>query len=388
MGVLKLKNTQGGLFVAHIVESTLNEMGVKLNGSSPSDIQMHDRRFLDKVLTQQSIGAGESYMDGWWDCEKLDELFFKVCRHEDYTKLYSKWKLALIKANNALINQQSRSKSEAVAKKHYNVGNTLFELMLGKSMAYTCSYWKDATSLDEAQFAKYDLVCKKLYLKPGDTVLELGCGWGGLAKFMAEKYGCEVVACDIGVEPAHYAKELNKNLPVTIYRSDYRDVDVYNPKQVKFDKIVSVGVLEHVGYKNYKQLLHIARSFIKKDGIFLLHSIGANESKNYCDPWIDKYIFPHGMLPSLKQLGEAFEGKFIVEDHQNFGAYYDKTLMGWHKNLNENWPKLKSNYDERFLRMMNYYLLSCAGAFRARSMQLWQFVLTPKGMLNGYVSVR
>ncbi|WP_052117524.1 cyclopropane fatty acyl phospholipid synthase [Legionella norrlandica] len=371
-----------------MLQQILDEIGVTINGNKPYDIKIHDKRFYLEVLKKKSIGAGESYMKGWWDCDQLDELFYRICRHKLYDKLSSTLSNLFLNLKYSLFNQQSRSKSETVANVHYNLGNRLYECMLGKSMAYTCGYWKEARNLDEAEFAKYELVCKKMYLNPGEKVLELGCGWGGLAKYIAEKYGCEVVACDIGREPAAYAKNLCRDLPVKIYQCDYRDIEVYNLNAEKFDKVVSVGVLEHVGYKNYGTFLDIARRFIKDDGLFLLHSIGGNVTKIYCDPWINKYIFPNGHLPSLKQLGKAFEGRFIVEDLQNFGAFYDKTLLGWYQNLNAHWHELKSSYDENFHRMMNYYLLTCAGGFRARDMELWQFALTPKGMLHGYTSFR
>lgn len=372
------------------VDEILDEIGVTINGDKPYDIQIHNKRFLTKMLVSSSPStvAGEAYMNGDWDCEQIDELFYRICRKELELKLYPKLGTWLYYLKNAMFNQQNPRKSREVAVQHYNLSNRLYELMLGKSMAYTCSYWKNAHSLDEAQFDKYDLICKKLHLKPGEKVLELGCGWGGLAKYMAEKYGCEVFAFDIGEGPSSYAKEFCKNLPVTIYQCDYRDTHIYNPNKIKFDKLVSVGVLEHIGYKNYQNFLNITSGFIKPEGIFLLHSIGGNYSLNYCDPWIDKYIFPNGMLPSIKQLGEAFEHQYIVEDFQNFGAYYDKTLLAWKDNFNQNWDELKSSFDERFRRMMNYYLASCAGGFRARGMQLWQFVLSPKGLTNGYTSFR
>lgn len=369
-------------------EKALKEIGVTINGDKPYDIKVHDERLWGRIARDQSLGAGEAYMEGWWDCDKLDDLFYRVCRSKMEFKFQSKIKANLKTLRNSIFNQQSRPKAAEVSQRHYNLGNPLFELMLGKSMAYTCSYWKDVDNLDDAQFAKYELVSKKLELKPGDTVLELGCGWGGLAKYMAEKHGCYVVACDVGVQPAAYAKEFCKGLPVEIYECDYRDANIYNPENKKFDKIVSVGVLEHVGYKNYNTILDISRNFMKDDGLFLLHSIGSNISVNFCDPFINNYIFPNGHLPSIKQIGKAFENRFVVEDLQNIGSYYEKTLLGWHKNLNQHWPELKSNFDEKFHRMMNYYLLSCAGGFRARSMQLWQFVLTKEGRLNGYRSFR
>lgn len=371
-----------------MLQEILKDIGVTLNGDGPCDVKIHDSRTYAKILAKQSIGAGEAYMDGWWDCDRLDELFFRICHHKVYNRIYSKWKIGLYDLKCAWFNQQSRSKSETVARVHYNLSNKLYEYMLGKSMAYTCGYWKNAQTLDEAQFAKYELTCQKMILRPGETVLDIGCGRGGLAKYIAEKHGCQVVALDISEGAASYAKDFCKGLPVTVYQCDYRDTHLYNPEGKKFDKLVSVGVLEHVGHKNFAHLLDISRKFLKDDGIFLLHSIGGNVSKTNCDPWIDKYIFPHGMLPSLKQLGKAFENRFIVEDLHNFGAYYDKTLMAWNKNLNDHWPDLKTDYEERFHRMMNYYLLSCAGGFRARDMQLWQFVLTPSGLPHGYQSIR
>lgn len=376
--------------MAHIIEKMLNEIGIRLNGDQPWDIQVHNPRFLDRILHQQSMGGGESYVEGWWDCKRLDELFFRLTRSSLNNSFYSPWKLSLLSFRNSLFNQQSPLKSKEVSR-HYDLGNILFEKMLGKSMAYTCGYWPHANNLDEAQYAKYDLVCKKLDLKPGETVLELGCGWGGLAKHMAEKYGCNVVGFDICREPANYAKTLCKDLPVSIYQCDYRDTHIYNPNNIQFDKLVSVGVLEHVGPKNYIPFLNISRSFIKPEGIFLLHSIGANRKKIYCDPWINQYVFPNGVLPSLEGLGNAFENRFVVEDLHNLGVNYDKTLLAWHKNFNTHWPELtvhNKNYTESFRRLMNYYLLSCAGVFRARDMQLWQFVLTPQGQLNGCSSAR
>lgn len=366
------------------IEKYLNDLGIAVNGDKPYDLKVHDNRLFDRILSKQSIGAGECYMEGMWDCDQLDELFYRICRKKAEKKFYSPFNTVFLNIKNTLINQQSRSKADDVANVHYNLGSTLFERMLGKSLAYTCGYWKDANTLDDAQFNKYELICKKLMLKPGETVLELGCGMGGLAKYMAEKYQCEVTAFDISPVQASYAKTLCQGLPVHIFQCDYRDTHLYNLKRIKFDKLVSVGVLEHVGYKNYDLFLTLCREFIKDEGIFLLHFIGSNTSIRFCEPWIDKYIFPHGMLPSLKQLSAALENKFIIEDYHNFGAYYDKTLMAWHQNLNSRWDELKSHYDERFLRMMNYYLLSCAGGFRARGMQLWQFVLTTNGMLQGY----
>ncbi len=167
-----------------------------------------------------------------------------------------------------------------------------------------------------------------------------------------------------------------------------RETELYNPQAMKFDKVVSIGLCEHVGYKNYKRLFKIVLSNMKPDGLFLLHTIGKNHSIDFCDPWIQKYVFPQGVLPTIQVLGRASEPYFIIEDIHNFGADYDKTLMAWYENFKANWHELKSCYDEKFYRMWCYYLLSCAGGFRARSNQLFQIVFSPKGVINGYISIR
>jgi cyclopropane-fatty-acyl-phospholipid synthase len=250
--------------------------------------------------------------------------------------------------------------------------------MLDKRMVYTCGYWKDAKTLDEAQEAKLDLTCKKLNLKPGMKVLDIGCGWGSFAKYAAEKYKVKVVGITVSKEQAVLAKALCKGLPIEIRLQDYRDLNE------KFDRIVSLGMFEHVGYKNYKTYMKVVHRCLKDDGLFLLHTIGGNKSVKSTDPWIDKYIFPNSMLPSIKQMGDAIEDYFVMEDWHNFSADYDKTLMAWYNNFENSWNKLKDDYDERFHRMWRYYLLACAGTFRARKSQLWQIVLSKDGIKEGY----
>jgi len=250
--------------------------------------------------------------------------------------------------------------------------------MLDKRLTYTCAYWDNAETLDEAQEAKLDLVARKINLKEGMKVLDIGCGWGSFAKYAAEKYGAEVVGITVSKEQVKLARELCKGLPVEIRLQDYRDVDG------KFDHIVSLGMIEHVGQKNYRTFMNIVHRCLKDEGLFLLHTIGNNKSVKKCDPWIEKYIFPNGMLPSIKQLAKSFEGLFVVENWHNYGTHYDKTLMAWFKNFTGNLDKIKHIYDNRFYRMWKYYLLSCAGSFRARKIQLWQIVLSKKGLKDGW----
>lgn len=371
-----------------LLEKYLRSADITINGDRPCDIRVHDDRLYRRLAIEPSLGAGESYMEGWWDCDRLDELFYRVCRLNLDVKIYSKWHKFFLGIVYALVNFQTKLRSKQVAEQHYNLGNDFYRDMLGESMAYTCAYWKDSSTLDEAQFAKFELICRKIDLKPNERVLDLGCGWGSLAKYMATKYGCEVVAVNISTEQVRYAKESNRDLPVNVVLADYRDAAHYNPSGQPFDKVVSVGLCEHVGHKNYGEFMQVASKNLKETGLFLLHTIGKNDSTRYIDPWTDKYVFPNGILPSIKLLTDAAEGLFVVEDLHNFGPDYDKTLMEWHRNFIEHWPKYSDQYGERFYRMWNYYLLSCAGAFRARGLQLWQFVLSPKGVLGGYETRR
>jgi len=281
-----------------------------------------------------------------------------------------------------MVNLQTPSRAFKVGEQHYDVGNDLYAAMLDKRLVYTCGYWKAAQTLDEAQEAKLDLVCRKLGLKAGQRVLDIGCGWGSFAKFAAEKYGVHVVGVTISKEQIALGQKLCEGLPVELRFQDYRDVNE------QFDHIVSLGMFEHVGIKNYRTYMEVAARCLKDDGLLLLHTIGNNTSNTAGDAWISKYIFPNSILPSAAQITKAYEDIFVMEDWHNFGAYYDLTLMAWFQNIDRAWPQLKDKYNDRFYRMWKYYLLSCAGSFRARRIQLWQIVLSKKGVPGGYQPIR
>ena len=358
-------------------EHLLSLAGVVLNGNRPWDIQVHDDRLYSTVMRTGSLGLGEAYMDGWWDVAQLEEFFCRLLKAELDTKVGSLQDI-LNYAGALLVNMQSPERSYVVGRKHYDIGNDLYQKMLDKRMIYSCAFWQNVSTLDSAQEAKLDMVCRKLALKPGMRLLDIGCGWGGMAQFAAENYAVEVVGITISKEQASLAKERCAGLPVDILLQDYRSLDT------TFDRILSLGMFEHVGYKNYRTFMNKVRSLLSEDGLFLLHTIGSNTSRKITDAWIHKYIFPNSMIPSAKQISGALEGLFVLEDWHNFGADYDKTLMHWFDNFRSNWNSLKNNYDERFFRMWKYYLLSCAGTFRARSNQLWQIILSPKGIPGGY----
>ncbi|RJT18584.1 cyclopropane fatty acyl phospholipid synthase [Buttiauxella izardii] len=359
-----------------IAEELVSQADIRFNGTRRWDIQVHNPDFYKRILQEGSIGLGESYMEGWWDCAALDVLFDKVLRAKLDEKAPKNFKDLARIAGARLFNLQSRKRAWIVGKEHYDIGNDLFSKMLDPYMQYSCGYWKEVTGLRQAQEAKLKMLCEKLQLQPGMTLLDIGCGWGGLAEYAADNYGVHVTGVTISEEQQKMAQERCTWLDVSIKLMDYRDLDT------QFDRIVSVGMFEHVGPKNYDTYFKVVDRCLKPGGMFLLHTIGANKSDVNVDPWINKYIFPNGCLPSVKQIATASEPYFVMEDWHNFGADYDLTLMEWHKRFNSFWPEIQDNYSESFKRMFNYYLMSCAGAFRSRDIQLWQ-VLFSRGMDGG-----
>lgn len=357
---------------------------IKLNGPAPWDLQVHDERFYQRALGHASVGIGESYLEGWWDVRQLDEFFHRIQRAE-LDKQVKSLELLWLSMRSRLFNHQKVSNSTQVARQHYDIGNDLYRIMLDRNMQYTCAYWKDADNLEQAQENKLHLICRKLYLKPGMRVLELGGGFCGLARFMAKEYGCEVVTYNISQEQVKFGREFCEGLPVRVEEKDYREA-IHEEGQ--FDRVVAIGLCEHIGYKNYRPFLELVRAKMKRSGLFLLHTIGGNRSRTSTDPFVDKYIFPNGMVPSIAQLGRAMENLWVVEDWHNFGPDYDKTLQAWWQNFETRYCTLdKKRYDQRFFRLWKLYLMMSAGSFRARRMQLWQIVLST-GAIASYEPVR
>ena len=351
----------------------LEGVDIEINGSRPWDLQVHNQDLYKSIFFNGSLGFGESYMKGWFDCDRLDLFFEKILSSGIYNEIGGA-PLFFGKMKSKLRNLQSISRAFQVAERHYDIGNDLFSLMLDKTMMYTCGYWtKDVSTLEESQLAKLDLVAKKLNLKAGMKILDIGCGWGGAAKHFANNYGVTVVGITISKEQIEYAKQNSDNMDVEFRLMDYRDLDE------KFDAIYSIGMFEAVGYKNYEEFFEVVRSCLKEEGAFLLHTIGGNESTTTADPWVEKYIFPNGMMPSAEQIAKASEGIFIFDDWHNIGPHYDKTLMCWYDNFVNNYEKLKDKYDNEFYRMWTYWLLSSAANFRSRSLQLWQVLFSIEG---------
>lgn len=360
-----------------IVHEMLSMADITINGSRPFDITVKNTDFYKRILREGSLGLGESYMDGWWECERLDMFFHRVLRAGLEEKIPQRWRDLIRILLARVINLQSKRRSWIVGKEHYDLGNDLFSLMLDPYMQYSCGYWKQADTLEQAQEDKLRMICEKLQLRRGMTLLDIGCGWGGLAAFAARHYGVSVTGVTISREQQKLAQQRCQELDVTILLQDYRDLNL------QFDRIVSVGMFEHVGPKNYDTYFQLVRNTLKPNGLFLLHTIGANKTNLEVDPWINKYIFPNGCLPSVRHIAQSSEPYLVMEDWHNFGADYDRTLMTWHARFQQHWSELSANYPEKFHRMFSYYLNACAGAFRARDIQLWQVLFSVDGVEGG-----
>ncbi|MNJ96727.1 Cyclopropane-fatty-acyl-phospholipid synthase [compost metagenome] len=363
------------------LSGVLRRAGIVVNGKARSDIQVHNSKFYSRVLAQGSLGLGESYMEGWWDCEDLSQFFFLLLRAR-LDEEVNPMAFFIQALRSKVLSLPSRSDPFKIGVFHYDLDDELYRSMLDKNMIYTCGYWKDAKTLEEAQEKKLQLVCDKLSIKPGMRILDIGCGWGGFLKYCAEKYQIQGVGVTVSEEQVSVARKNCEGLDVQILLQDYREVTG------SFDRIVSLGMFEHVGRKSYRTFFDKSASLLADEGLFLLHTIGTNKTESGTDPWIERYIFPNSMIPSIAQIGESMEDFFVMEDWHNFGTDYDKTLLAWFENFDNNWPAISGSFEKTFYRKWKYYLLSCAGAFRARRTQLWQIVLSKKGVLQGYSSIR
>jgi len=367
----------------------LEGTGVSIDGNGPCDIQVHDAETYRRVLTRGSLGFGEAYMDGLWDCQQLDSMFTRLHRAGISERIRTLPRLRVLLstlsgiAGDWLINYQSPRRAFRIGERHYDIGNEIFEAMLDPTLSYSCAYWAHAENLEQAQRDKLDMICRKLELEPGERLLDIGCGWGGLARHAAQHYGVEVFGITVSREQLTLARERCAGLPVTLELMDYRDL------RGRYDKIASVGMFEHVGPKNYTSYFDTVRRLLAEDGLMLLHTIGDSATSHSNDPWINKYIFPSSKLPSAQQIAEAIEPDLVIRDWHEFGADYDRTLMAWWTNFNRSWSSLQTaTCDERFYRMWKYYLHCCAAGFRSGQMQLWQIVLTRRGARTDYHSIR
>lgn len=358
------------------MQDLLAKADIRVNGSRPWDIQLNAPHVLDRIASHGSLGLGETYVNGDWEAERLDEFFSRVLRAR-LDREVKPLRLLLPVLRQRVFNRQNGKRAWQVGTVHYDLGNDFYQSMLGPSMTYSCGYWKNAGTLDQAQEAKLELACRKLRLEPGMRVLDIGCGWGSFMAHAARHYGVKCMGITISKAQAEFIRHRDPGLPLEVQLRDYHDL------QGRFDRIVSIGMFEHVGTRNYRTFMRVARRCLTDDGLFLLHTIGKNERGGATEPWIEKHIFPNARLPAIGDISDAADGLFVIEDLHNFGADYDKTLMAWHANFEAAWPRFAELFGERFHRQWRYYLLSSAGAFRARDVQVWQWLLSKQGVPGG-----
>lgn len=367
-----------------VVQELFNKADVSIDGTRPWDIVVHNDHFYQRLITDGSLGLGESYMDEWWDCEQLDEMISRLLRAGLGDKIQPRKFLYLFLLAHAL-NPQRKSRAYQVGERHYDLGNDLFELMLDKRMTYTCAYWSATPApqnLDQAQEAKLDLTCRKLGLRPGQRVLDIGCGWGSFMIYAAEKYGVSATGVTVSKEQVDLGRKRAGNLPVDFQLKDYREITGV------YDHVVSLGMFEHVGPRNHRAFMEVTNRVLKDEGLFLLHIAARSDSKTLPDPWSAKYIFPNTLIPALGEIASSTNGLFVLEDLHNFGADYDKTLLAWEQNFAAAWPILEKKYSQRFYRMWRFYLLAAAGLSRSRAGHVWQLVFSKKGVPGGYRAPR
>jgi cyclopropane-fatty-acyl-phospholipid synthase len=366
-----------------LVSNIFHRAGIAVDGPNPWDIRVQRQRFFSRVLTGGSLGFGESYMDGDWATEQLDALFRRIIRMELTQSAIVTFNRLWHDFRSRLINLQTRKGSLAIAETHYDLDHRLYQQFLGPYNQYTCCFFNKATTLEEAEIEKLEMICNKLQLKAGDRVLDIGCGWGGFARYAAETRGCQVTGISISREQVEFARQFTDGLPVAIVETDYRDLpNLFEPGH--FDKVVIIGMIEHVGYKNYRLLFRIIDRLLKDDGLFLLHTIGNSQTTTVVDPWIEKYIFRNSMAPSMTQLAHAAQQFFVIQDWENYGHYYAPTLAAWHRNFENNWDKIaaietRHAFDERFRRMFNYYFMTCKAGFETEHILLWHLVMSKLG---------
>ncbi len=353
-----------------VTQKLLALADVRVDGARPWDMIVHNEDFYARLLRLGSLGLGESYLDGWWDCQSLDDFFCHILSAGLGKRAARNWRFVWRYLLASALNRQTRRRARRVAEQHYDLGNQLYQNMLDRRLVYTCARWDHASRLDDAREAKLDFVCQKLGLQSGMHLLDIGCGWGSLAKFAAQKYGVRVTGITLSHEQLRLGREMCAQLPIELRLQDYRDL------RGAFDCVASLGMFEHVGYKNYRTFFEVVHRSLSPGGLFFLSTIGSTRSVRLTDPWIEKYIFPNSHLPSPVQITRAIEGLFAIENWENWGSDYDHTVMAWFENFEKNWNKLGSQYDERFYRMWKYYLMAAAASFRSRKNSVWQILLS------------
>lgn len=355
-----------------------------------SGLDIQDDAVRRRIRREGIVGLGETFEEGRWTVERLDDLMYRVFTSPAPRFSPFVWsKLLLTTLDQRVFNRQAGRGAFNIGLRHYDLGNDIFRCMLDESMTYTCGYWADAKTLDEAQEAKLDLICRKLDLQPGQHVLDIGCGWGNFARHAARKHGARVTGITVSQEQAALARERCDGLPVEIRLQDYRDVDEV------FDHVVSIEMIEAVGRRNLPTFYRVVDRSLKEGGLFVLQAIFGNTLTRTSDRrldqfilWLLKYIFPDGYLPRSDELIPPRDTDLRIEDWQRYFDDYERTLLAWASRFNDGWDGIADQYDDNFRRRWNFYLHGCAAAFRARLVDVGQIVYTKGGSTRRFAPSR
>lgn len=345
-------------------------------GTPQTTVTFHNSKLLKKLALSPSLTFGEGYMDGDIEIEGsiMDILQgFYLSSKALHAHPHLRHLTGFLK------NRQERiNKKEAIAnaQHHYDIGNDFYKLWLDKTLAYTCAYFTHQDdSLEQAQRQKFELICRKIRLQEGHSLMDIGCGWGGFIFHAVEKYNVTATGVVAAKEQGEYIRREAKRRGI----EDKVNVIIDDWRQATgtYDRVVSIGVMEHVGEAQYPEYFGMYKKLLKEDGIAFLHTIGRMESQTD-DPWIRKYIFPGGHLPTLASLSDhAAQQRFVITDVENLWQHYAKTLAFWKENFEEHVPEITEMFDERFIRMWRLYLLGSEAGFRWGGIHLWQIVLIP-----------
>lgn len=354
-------------------------------GSLPQlRLSIHNPKTYDRILTFGALGFCEAYMEGWIDEENDDisGLIGLFHRNGVYTKAREKVTLSLIwkvLTQRLLTIPTFIQNSRKNVQHHYDLGNDFYQQFLDPTLTYSCGYRiQETDSLEQMQLQKYELICQKLSLQPGDSLIDIGCGWGGMLIYAAEQHGVSGTGITLSEQQAKLAQACIEQRGLTdqikILISDYREVEG------QYDKFVSIGMFEHVGKNNFATFMGKAAQLLKPNGVGLLHTIGT-ESNERNSAWVDKYIFPGGYAPQLHELvQELLAAKLTIAHCENLKPHYAETLKHWGQNFTRNRDQiaaLTSTYDERFLRMWHLYLQSFEASFRYGRMSVYQLLFYP-----------
>ena len=373
------------------VRDLFSQVEIEVNGSNPWDPQVHNPAAYNMMVSRGSVGLGETYMHGYWDCEQLDQFFARVTSVDLRKLIPVNFPTVSLAVGAYLKNRQLPKAAWEVGRMHYDLPDEVWEATLDSAMTGSCAYYRNPTdTLEEAQLNKCRMTLDKVGLKSGHSLLDIGVGWAAFSGLAAQEYGAHPIGITVSEgQKAYIHKRYGEAIDVRV--NPWQETELREP----VDCIVSAEMFEHVGSDNYRSFFEFCRRSIKEDGLMNLHTIVRHTPSKHIDPWMDKYIYPGGCIPTLGQITTAVHGLFHVVDVHDIGGHYPATLRAWMDNFRRNWDSVKSLGSARlgmdpevFCRMWLYHYMASAGGFMSSRISVHQIVLSPNGVPGRYQSIR